>query len=115
MNRGSPEVYPNDIDVKTLTLRLIKNYFDYAEANHNGVAVEEVPADVRACGACKCDPYYRNQTFEDIGKYNLRMSGGSGVLAGCFSVALLGWPRRRHAFTQPPVTGSVVSALTFKI
>ena len=62
LNRGSPEVYPNGDDVKTLGLQLIKSTFDYAEASHNGVAVEEVPAEVRSGGGGRGnalkDPWY---------------------------------------------------------
>ena len=47
MNRGLLNQYPNDIDVRSLGLDLIKGGFDYDEANHNGVSVEEVPAEVR--------------------------------------------------------------------
>ena len=39
LNRGSPDVYPNGDDVKTLGLKIIASHFDHAEANHNGVAV----------------------------------------------------------------------------
>ena len=46
MNRGPPEVYPNGSDVHSLGFRVTEQNFDRAEADHNGIVVEEVPTDV---------------------------------------------------------------------
>ena len=46
-NRGLLNQYPNENDVRSLGLALIAGGFDYDEANHNGVGVEEVPPEVR--------------------------------------------------------------------
>ena len=48
MNRGLHELFPNGSDVRSLGLELLSSGFDHAEANHNGMAVEEVPPEVRA-------------------------------------------------------------------
>ena len=47
MNRGGHEVYPNGGDVRELGVQLDTSTFDLAEANHNDIAVEEAPAEVR--------------------------------------------------------------------
>ena len=68
MNRGLHNTYPNGRDVRSLGLELISGCFDYDEANHNGVAVEEVPAEVRAASNF-LDPITKS-AYEGIGCYN---------------------------------------------
>lgn len=85
MNRGGHEVYPNPIDVRALGLKLIQN-FDYAEANHNGVAVEEIPPEVRATHGFK-DPW-TGGVYEGIGPYNDRNCRGHEIYAGVFNADL---------------------------
>ena len=75
-------MYPNGSDVRALGLRLISK-FDYAEANHNGVAVEEVPADVQAVHGF-VDPV-TSAKYEGIGRYSHRMCDGAEYLVTCFS------------------------------
>jgi len=83
MNRGTPEVYPNGQDVRALGLTTIKVHFDYAEANHNGVAVEEIPPAVQAARDF-CDPWSKKK-YEGLGAYNLRMCDGAEYLCNIFT------------------------------
>jgi hypothetical protein len=93
MNRGGHEVYPNGNDVRRLGLEILSSYMDHAEANHNGVVVEEVPADVQAApgfkdpvkAAVAADYSYGKATYEGIGHYNYRMCNGSDYLGSCFT------------------------------
>ena len=87
MNRGTPEVYPNGQDVRTLGLTTIRVSFDYAEANHNGVAVEEMPPGVQS-EAGFFDPWTRKK-YEGYGAYNLRMCDGSTYLRSAFTEDLV--------------------------
>ena len=80
-NRGLLNQYPNENDVRSLGLALIAGGFDYDEANHNGVGVEEVPPEVRASTK---DPLTGN-VYEGIGNYNERMTSSSDVLQTCFT------------------------------
>ena len=82
MNRGTPEIYPNGIDVKTLGLEIFKSTCDEAEANHNGVCVEEVPPEVRG-GPGFRDPWTK-LPYEGIGKYNLDKVSAAEYLSTCF-------------------------------
>ena len=82
MNRGGHEVYPNSDDVKKLGLNLIKAGFDYAEANHNGVAVEEFFGRVAAVAA--------HDTLKRVGEYNYQKCLGSPALGQCFGSAKYG-------------------------
>ena len=81
MNRGLPHIYPNENDVRSLGLGLIKGGFDYAEANHNGVAVEEVPPEVWASTK---DPLTQ-LAYESIGNYNERMTSSTNLMKKCFT------------------------------
>jgi hypothetical protein len=56
---------------------------DHAEANHNGVVVEEVPAHERTDNKFK-DPV-TNPKHLCIGDYNLAKCCGNNRLATCFS------------------------------
>ena len=80
-NRGLLNQYPNENDVRSLGLALIAGGFDYDEANHNGVGVEEVPPEVRASTK---DPL-TGHAYEGIGNYNERMTSSSDVLQTCFT------------------------------
>ena len=77
MNRGLRNIYPNGVDVRTLGLKLISG-FDHAEANHNGVAVEEVPPSVHAQRGF-ADPITK-EAYEGIGQYNVDCCKGSEYL-----------------------------------
>ena len=61
---------------------MINGGFGYDEANHNGVAVEEVPAEVRMSKGF-ADPV-SGGAYEGIGNYNARMSSGSEMMQRCF-------------------------------
>ena len=67
MNRGLHDIYPNGDDVRALGLRLIPG-FDYAEANHNGVAVEEIPASVQSKGVIIFRDPVTKEAYESIGE-----------------------------------------------
>ena len=83
MNRGLHDIYPNGDDVRALGLRLIPG-FDYAEANHNGVAVEEIPASVQAEGIIIFRDPVTKEVYEGIGEYNYKHCSGSEYLGTCF-------------------------------
>ena len=83
MNRGLHDIYPNGDDVRALGLRLIPG-FDYAEANHNGVAVEEIPASVQSKGVIIFRDPVTKQAYEGIGEYNYKHCSGSEYLGTCF-------------------------------
>ena len=80
-NRGLLNQYPNENDVRSLGLALIAGGFDYDEANHNGVGVEEVPPEVRASTK---DPL-TGHVYEGIGNYIERMTNSSDLLQTCFT------------------------------
>jgi hypothetical protein len=87
LNRGPAEIYPNGTDVKTLGVSLVASCLDLAEADHNGIVVEEIPADVRASSAVAghfMDPHTGKQ-YEGIGRYNLAMCLGSNYLETCYN------------------------------
>jgi hypothetical protein len=87
LNRGPAEIYPNGTDVKTLGVSLVASCLDLAEADHNGIVVEEIPADVRASSAVAghfMDPHTGKQ-YEGIGRYNLAMCLGSNYLQTCYN------------------------------
>ena len=86
MNRGLRNIYPNGTDVRTLGLEIIASCLDYAEANHNGVAVEEVPPAVWAQGGGLKDPITK-ESYEGIGRYNLECCRGAAYLDTCFTDA----------------------------
>ena len=83
MNRGLHDIYPNGDDVRALGLRLIPG-FDYAEANHNGVAVEEIPASVQSKGIIIFRDPVTKEAYESIGEYNYKHCSGSEYLGTCF-------------------------------
>ena len=83
MNRGLHNQYPNDVDVRSLGLDLINGGFDYDEANHNVVSVEEVPAEVRMSKDF-ADPV-SGSAYEGIGNYNERMGSGSEMMQRWFA------------------------------
>ena len=83
LNRGPPEIYPNGTDVRTLGLALIASTLDQAEADHNGVVIEEVPAEVRMASGFK-DPF-TTKAYEGIGRYNFEMCCRSECLRTCFT------------------------------
>ena len=85
MNRGLRNIYPNGVDVRSLGLKLITK-FDHAGANHNGVAVEEVPPSVQAQMGF-ADPI-TEEAYEGIGQYNLDYCKGSEYLETCLDPLL---------------------------
>ena len=48
LNRGPVEVYPNGSAVRDLGIPIAMDAFDQAEADHNGIVVEEVPTEALA-------------------------------------------------------------------
>ena len=76
-NRGG--VYPQGDDVKQLAIRLAKAGFSQEEADHQGVCVQEPPAD--AVAACS-----HGQPAVAVGytQYNQQHCQGSDVLSACF-------------------------------
>jgi len=83
MNRGGFEIFPNGTDVRTLGCELIQSTLDQAEADHNGIVVEEVPAEVRLMMPDFKDPVTR-KPYEGIGQYNYKMCQHSDYLRTCF-------------------------------
>ena len=83
MNRGLHDIYPNGADVRELGIRLYMSTLDLAEANHNGVVVEEVPAHERT--AIKFKDPVTGQKYLSIGDYKLAKCCGNNRLATCFS------------------------------
>ena len=84
MNRGGHGIYPNGSDVVHLGKKIIQGGIDISEANHNGVAVEEVPISfLRENGN---DPV-TNTSYGGITEYNLEMSSRNPFLKTCFSHA----------------------------
>ena len=76
LNRGLRAIFPNGTDVKNLGVKLI-GAFDHAEANHNGVAVEEVPASVQAKALGDFRDPITQEPYEGIGHYNLASCKGA--------------------------------------
>ena len=74
-NRGAPEIFPNGNDVKLLLTRITGNGFDEQEANHNGIAVQEVPF-----------PEAKSKQLEPLKDYCQRMTKGT-CLQECFDPA----------------------------
>ena len=81
MNRGMLEIYPNGSDVVSLCKEIVRNGFDASEANHNGIAVEEVPLQEHGAK----DPV-TGKTYRSIGDYNVEMSSNNSFLKTCFSL-----------------------------
>ena len=108
MNRGPHSTYPNGKDVRSLGLDLIKGCFDYDEANHNGVAVEEVPPEVRCSARVFLDPCTKG-AYEGIGSYNERMARHSEFIQGCFTLVtargvVAGTLSHTHLLLRPAVS-----------
>ena len=77
MNRGG--VYPQPDRVVGLGVDLLNKGCSEEEANHEGVCVQEVPAEHRAH-----DPSYTIVPYETYAQYNARSCGQQGPLKTCF-------------------------------
>ena len=83
LNRGPLEVYPNGQDVVSLGVEVTSKCFDQAEADHNGIAVEEVPMDIWL--KSPKNPVDDTKPLLSLKEYNKQMTAGSKCLDTCFS------------------------------
>ena len=81
-NRGPPEIYPNGDDVRTLGLGVVNAGVDLAEANHNGILVEEIPQDIVHTQNIKRSG--TTSPYETITEYNMKHTNSVGLLSTCF-------------------------------
>ena len=72
-NRGG--IYPQGDVVKTLGIRLAGLGYNQDEADHQGVAVQEIPVE-----------HQHSAVAESYGQYNIRKCLGQPLLQSCFGV-----------------------------
>ena len=78
LNRGG--VYPSPETVQNLGLKLLQTGFSEDEANHEGVCVQEIPAEERSC-----DPRAKEKPYETYQAFNSSHCDSAPQLRDCFS------------------------------
>ena len=78
LNRGG--VYPSPETVQNLGLKLLQTGFSEDEANHEGVCVQEIPAEERSC-----DPRDSEKPYETYQAFNSSHCDSAPQLRDCFS------------------------------